>query len=293
LGQFNWTYLGDHGKKFNIGLYHGPRSGHLLIHCNTKIVQVDFGVRESTTYSFFLDEELCEIELERKGDQFFYRFNINKDIDTPRNRARKKAERKHWNQSLLFFGALIACALAFALWFTSRKFNHADSQKTELLAASGQETVGKVFLDISSTGELKMQYSFVAHGRSIESDWQALTSRLSPGGMPITSGDEFVVRFAQNRPYVNEIKLDQPSENQLQTYFQQTLNLHQDLHPELPSGRVRCLLSVAYEIKGVSGLADFYFQETSEEENPEHNKNSYLRLIRDIPFQKKSEEKCL
>ena len=147
MGQFNWTYLGDNGKKFRVGIFHGPRTGHLLIHCNAKIVQVDFGVRESTTYSFFLDEELCEIELERIGNKFQYRFHINKTIDTPRNRARKRIERKHWKQSLLFFGLLLLCAGLFASWFIYQKNDEKQKKKTALLEAQGVEAAAKVFRD--------------------------------------------------------------------------------------------------------------------------------------------------
>ena len=61
MAQMNWIYLDDRGGRHSIGLYHGDRSGHMLIHCNRKIIQIDFSVKETKTYSFFVEDEFCEM----------------------------------------------------------------------------------------------------------------------------------------------------------------------------------------------------------------------------------------
>ena len=76
---------------------------------------VDFKVLDSKVYSFFVNDELCEIHLTRKGEKMFYEFQINKDADTPRNRARKKMEKKYWGQTLLFFGGMFLLLIGFLL----------------------------------------------------------------------------------------------------------------------------------------------------------------------------------
>jgi len=45
-------------------------------------------------------------------------------------------------------------------------------------------------------------------------------------------------------------------------------------------------------MNGIAALADFYFQDKSEDENPAHNENTYKRLIRSVKF-KQDAEKCL
>ena len=293
MAQQNWTYLGDHGKKFQVGLFHGPRTGHVLIHCNSRVVQVDFNVRESRTYSFFLDEELCEIELARRGDRYSYEFHINKQVDTPRNRERKKRDRKHWKQSLLFFGSLILCAGLFSAWIISRHNSMDARQKALLLETTGIETLGKVFLKEGAGKGIFYQYSFVANGKSYESRYLEQETTSLAHGMPLQSGDEFVVLYSSKQPDLHEIIFDKPSEAQLERYWQRSFEQHQRLNPAMPSSKIRCHLSAAYEIKGLAGLADFYFQAYAADENPIHNKQSYLRLTRDLPFQNLTKEKCL
>ena len=60
-----------------------------------KILIIDFKVRETKSYSFFIDEELCEINITRTNDKFIYTFEINKTVQTPLNAKRKKREKKH------------------------------------------------------------------------------------------------------------------------------------------------------------------------------------------------------
>lgn len=293
MGQFNWTYLGDNGKKFDVGLFHGARTGHLLIHCNKKVVQIDFNVRDSKTYSFFIEEELCEIEIERKENKFSYEFHINQQVDTPRNRERKKREKKYWKQSLIFFGLILSCACLFAFGFIWHNSSVGEQEINHLLASNGQETLAKVFLKSEGEEGIEFNYSFVANGNSYQSDIIQKNSILLEHGMPLESGDEFVVRYVQGRPNLHEIHLNQPSKEQVERYWQRSFDRHKSLHPSFPNSRINCYLSTAFEVKGIAGLADFYFQETDQAINPKHNNLSYLRLIRDVPFQKLTKEKCL
>ena len=51
MAQVTWVYLDDYGGRHRVGLYHGDHSGHLMIHINRRVVQIDFSVRESRTYA--------------------------------------------------------------------------------------------------------------------------------------------------------------------------------------------------------------------------------------------------
>jgi hypothetical protein len=105
-----------------VGLYHGTQSGHLLVYCNSKIVLIDFKVRESKTYSMFLDEELLELKLDRKENTFFYSFQINKEADTPRNRQRIEDERRDLRQAVIVlagFLLLVALSVLVVQWLNS------------------------------------------------------------------------------------------------------------------------------------------------------------------------------
>ena len=52
------------------------------------------------------------------------------------------------------------------------------------------------------------------------------------------------------------------------------------------------MVEVAFKLKGIQGIADFFFQNTPEAENPNNNSNTYKRLIRDVPFQEEMNKNC-
>lgn len=101
MSQMTWTYIADDGGRHKVGLFHGDNTGHLLIYCNARIVVIDFGVKTSRNYSFFIDDELCDIEIEEKEGQFRYGFKVDEVTDTPRNRMKRKIFRAEIRQSVI------------------------------------------------------------------------------------------------------------------------------------------------------------------------------------------------
>lgn len=291
MAQRSWTYVSDHGRKYNIGIFHGPNTGHVLVYCNLKILIIDFSVLKSKSYAFFLGEEFCELNLNRVENGYIYTFNINKEIDTPHNRARKARERKHWYQSLAFFGFLAICAFAFSAWVlnngTIRGGVLSDGRKIEV----SEQTVADIYLDPSAPEGFRIIYLFNANGNHYQSEVVVLDTLLN-NGMPIHNGDQFMVLYDRYDPTINQLVWESPSPNQIQKYLEMAIEKHQEQSPNLPNYMVACQVQVAYEIKGIEGLADFYFQDKAPAENPFHNKTSFLKLIRDFPFKNQEGEKC-
>ena len=91
MPQQGWNITGIQGTTYKLGLFHGDDTGHVVLHCNDRVVAIDFGVRESRTYSLFLDEELCEVSIDpAAGDSFDYTCRINTEVKTPLNEERRK-----------------------------------------------------------------------------------------------------------------------------------------------------------------------------------------------------------
>ena len=111
MSQITWTYVDDDGYRHRVGLFHGDNSGHLMIYCNTRIVVIDFSVLNSKNYSFFINEELCDIAIEEKDGKFSYGFTIDQVTDTPRNRGRRKMIRSQMQYSLMFGVGFIAVVI--------------------------------------------------------------------------------------------------------------------------------------------------------------------------------------
>ena len=60
------------------------------MYCNARIVVIDFSVQTTRNYSFFINDELCDLEIEEKDGKFSYGFKVDQVTDTPRNRGRRK-----------------------------------------------------------------------------------------------------------------------------------------------------------------------------------------------------------
>ena len=291
MAQRNWTFLSNEGRKYNIGVFHGPKAGHVLIYCNLKILIIDFHVLETKSYAFFLGEELCEIILQRQEKGFSYHFKLDRDIDTPYNRARKARERKHWYQSLAFFGMLGLCVIFFSAWVLNNKPNQHTHHGPLSLPETADQAVADVYLGSNSPEGLHISYAFIANGNRYQAE-AIVSDTLLQNGMPIKNGDQFMTRYDRYDPSINQIVWESPSPNQIERYRKWAINKHLKAHPDLPKFMVDCQVEVAYQIKGIEGLADIYFQDYSPRENEWHNQNSYFKLVRDIPFKNLESKSC-
>ncbi len=74
MSQSNWVYSDQTGQQYQIGLYHGQSSGHLIVYCNWKVILIDFNVLNSKTYSFYFGDELCHLKIDKRGDGYQYGF---------------------------------------------------------------------------------------------------------------------------------------------------------------------------------------------------------------------------
>jgi hypothetical protein len=93
MSQMRWIYVDDYLRKYHVGLYHGMQSGHVMIHCNGHVVVVDFHVLDTKKYTFYINDELFDIHLERTNDRFGYSLEIDERTETPRNIIRRKRNR--------------------------------------------------------------------------------------------------------------------------------------------------------------------------------------------------------
>jgi type II secretory pathway pseudopilin PulG len=294
LAQQVWTYIGDKGKQFNIGLYHDPQTAHLLVYVNQAPVIVDFNVRNAKSYPLFLDDDFCELKIETENDRFNYIFEINSEADTPKNRARKKTRKKHWRQTLLFFGSFLVIAILVAVLLVIYNKNQKTANKDSLLQQQGLEAIARID-EVGVEGDHNIiEYSFISNGQATKAILKQPKEKglHTPFGMPIQKGDEFTITYVSTSPLINTIDFANPTSRQIDAYKQMSLQQHLALHPELTQEVTECLINLAYELNGLQGLSNFYHQNTSIEENPIANELTYKRLIRDIPFQTERKRRC-
>jgi hypothetical protein len=293
MNHYTWTYVGDAGKSYRVGLMYSPRSGHLLIYIGSKIVQVDFKVFESKEYTFFIEEELVHIKLERRGDEMFFFFNIDKKADTPRNRIRHAIEHKYFIHLLIFLGVLGVLVTGVVL--LGRNFKKSETERIEeVLAKGSQAAIGRVFVKKIDANRSEISYQFVAGTQTITSqsllESELLILMVNP--MPLEPGDEFRVQYSPQKPHINQMLFSEPTPRQIEAYKQRAIAKHAALNPSAPPGMTECFVQTAFEHDSLRALADIYFQDTKPGYNLEHNLETYAKLIGDKGFLSKMEEKC-
>jgi len=293
--QLTWTYVSDAGSRYVVGLFHSLREGHLMVYCNQKVVLVDFKVFETRSYPLFLDDELFQIKVERKGNRFAYGFEIDKKADTPRNQWRRSTERKHWRHTMLFVLVLALFVGSFTYLFL-RQDGPTPGEKVaraELIKYHGEETEGVVETISLMDGHTNVRFSFRAAGQQQRGRLQLPDSQgILKTGWPLQIGDRFTVRYVSDNPKLSTLQFKRPTPDQLEYYREQAMDRHLELHPELTARRASCLLDVALEQKGLQGWADFFHQETPPNQNPRANALTYRRLVRSLLFKDAAERNC-
>ncbi|MEZ4988392.1 MAG: hypothetical protein R2795_25765 [Saprospiraceae bacterium] len=139
MAQQHWTIPGIYGQTYLIGMYHGEESGHLMVHCNNKVLLVDFGVKEPKTFPFFLDEELFELVIEKNNGRYAYQITHNGEIDSPRNRVMKELEREgKWRSKIMAIMMLVLAVMGAIIYLRQPDYDAQDRQK--LAAGIGMPT---------------------------------------------------------------------------------------------------------------------------------------------------------
>ncbi|MCB0654428.1 MAG: hypothetical protein KDC85_24320 [Saprospiraceae bacterium] len=297
MAQFRWSYLSPQGKRHIVGIFHGERTGHLMIYVNSKVVQIDFKVFEDKLYSFFIDEELCEVSVEKKGERFSYEFKLNKDADTPLNRRRKAFNRVNRNRIIALFVGL-ALFITLGLVFGSYQKRKREKEKQERLETLMARKTARATATIDSikwSGDQGIFFYTFPEGDAL-SNGQTHFERSGVAyyseGLPIEKGDEFLVEY-NSSGNSSKLLLNEPTSLQWSNYLRRAYIVEEKFNPHLSGREILCRVECAYRVGGLPGLADVYFQDRSPEANPRHNELTYKRLVRDIPFQTAYKQYCL
>jgi len=307
MAQLGWVYLDPHGGKHRIGLYHGDKTGHLLIHCNMRVIQVDFSVLETKSYSFFIEDELCEIKIYKEQGSFSYEFTTNRKVDTPLNRLRKTEDRRNlkyvvWLAAGLavVIGGVFFGLYSFGKWQEGKGFMENSLLSTEalksqgLLAAQGKIAVAQLFYNTQGQ-QRRVFYTFTT-ADSVRTTGQfkvpAAGAFLLPTGFPLSDSDAFRVTYLPANPRVHRVEFDMPARPTITRYLQVAQSMEQQNHPEYSPEKCACIVLNAAAKSDWPVLANFIFQQQLPDENTRHNQDTYLRMKRDPGFEAMVKQEC-
>lgn len=252
MPQLAWTVLTHNGKQYQLGLYHGDVSGHVVIHSEGKAIIADFSVLESRTYSFFLEDDLCEVRIEKGPGGFRYSCVINREADTPLNREIKKRDRRHWRQTLGWGGGSLLLIVIISILVT--RWPSATRLQEEMLRLryrdGWQTTTALRYDQEKEKWTIRYESYFRTHEATL--DWPRDTN--TPVGWPLKSGDIFFLYYSADFPELFFVDLAQPGEEQLKRYRSAAEARHYALHPELRLQEVKCEVLAVEQLKGPYGL---------------------------------------
>ncbi len=88
----------------------------MVVHCNGKIIIIDFDIKDEKQYSFFLGPELFNLNFTKQDDDSFV-YSILKDNDapTPLNEARRKSEKE--DKQLMLIGLCVVSLIVLIILF--------------------------------------------------------------------------------------------------------------------------------------------------------------------------------
>lgn len=305
MAQVGWVYLDNVGGRHRVGLYHGDRSGHVVIHVNSRIVQIDFSVLQSKTYSFFIEDEFCEIVIERHADHFEYGFEVNKTVDTPRNRERRVEEGRNKKHMAIFIGSILL--LTFIALIIFRNYDRLQDRRNSVsigsnlseaneqrLADEGRSTHATLFV-VQEAAVRKVYYSFMtADSTQVSGFFPATDSGpvLLPNGFPLVDRDVYTITYLPANPKVHRLDFYQPSPATLDAYQQRAAEEELRNHPNHNAEYNACVVALAMRQKGWVTMGHFINQKLAADQNERFNHDTYGRLKRDADFERAVKEGC-
>ena len=253
MPQFGWTVIANSGQRYRIGIYHGDQTGHVVVHAEGKVVITDFSVWDSKTYTFFVEDDLCEVTISKKKEHTYtYNCRINYEINTPLNAQRKQHARQDWRLGLFFATAIISFAVLVAAYF----FLHPSAEKLRrerLLVSMGQGVEQEVQL-LFDTKASDWYHTYASWGRErvLRLDWS--TDTLTAAGWKLEPGDVFIGYRSKEVPWLFYIDLRQPAPSLMEKYRRQTGQKLRQQYSFLSPDQINCLLNAADSSAGARGL---------------------------------------
>lgn len=277
MAHTTWIYADGSGINHTVGLYHGNTDGHVAIYCDKKIIQIDFGVKTNEIYSFFIEDELCEIHLiKQKNDVFYYEFKVNKVVNTPKNKERKRIQQLEYKQ-LALFGLALLCFVIGLLLFHHYQKNQKKPENSyyatypssitrdqlALLYTSGKKGLARFYV---TPGSPKIIYAFQTISQTQVSASISANSNQPlqlPSGFRLNDQDAFEVIYLPDNPLVHIIDFRTPHPNTIRNYILAAIETERYSHPQSNNGRCNCIVETILQEKGWEYLAPICQQNDS------------------------------
>ena len=282
MNTSKWTYISRNGERNLITILHSPRLGHFLIFFNRKIVLANKKVFNQDSYSFFIDDELCIVDIRTVSGKYTYTFQVDKKADTPLNQFRKKNDQKNLYYSLTTFGFLffmVGIAMVAI-------FHQQDSAKWKSILENAILTTAEIQIIELKRNQFHVFYSYkegnINYRDIIQTD--KTSNPILDNGFPIETSDAFFLTYSSKMKRNNKLHLDYPTPKTTQRYRILGEAKYQENHPAANSSYCDCIADIAYELKDWKGYALLYNEQNLSSDNERFNQKEYQSFVNSTPF---------
>ena len=116
MAQQVWHMKDISGVEYTLGLYHGEESGNLMVYLNNAIMIIDFKIRQSKDYHFYIGREFMHLRIQKISEQYEYSLTVDTETDTPYNLSIRKQAREEQNLMMMGMGIVIILLILFFLY---------------------------------------------------------------------------------------------------------------------------------------------------------------------------------
>jgi hypothetical protein len=264
---YSWTFDGVL-RKHLIEIEHVPSSGLLRLHLDRRQLLEETGIKEQGwTHHLYIDGELVVAEVRLVNGNYVYDFKEDEVQESLRITRKRKRERR-------VFVRYVVVGLVFMLLISLGPYllfsKTAWYSRIRLDRGEGTVTVATCFWDNVSSSTPTLRYRFTADQKTIYGsvDTAQWLNFHTPLGMPIWTGDDFLVRYIDGFPSISAIHFEEPGARTRQRYVERAarslLNVQNPRLNFVNRDRVQftnCLLGNVLQEYGIAAVAHIYLRE--------------------------------
>ncbi len=285
INKQSWVYAGKL-KRHNIELAHAPANNKVYIRLNGIVLYEEvLNPNEPVkTFSFFVDDELCQVTIEKVDNHFKYRFT------TPERSTSTTSKRRRL-KDLLFIVGIITIFAGIVGGLGVPFVYHAihTQQLNKNLDFGGMVTTAYLQLTPQTDDYYVAAYTYRAGLQKITAQKKISLQDSSLMALQTMFGKqaEFSVEalYAATEPATHRLLLTQPSGRQIEVYRKAARKVCLTLQWEGIAGNYEqevfcdCLLTYFFTHYDIEGYAWLYNAEKTPAENTSYNEQSFTRFM--------------
>jgi len=295
MHQERWLYNGV-VKQHYIQLNHFFSDEMVTIRLNGELLYHELHSlnQENKSYHFFIDNELCEINVARDGNDFVYHFTSHNYSTSKTGKARKfrdYAEEWGVGAGIAAVFLFILCPLTYYLlnyYQSSQNLDLGGMMTTAIITKIGVEEAEKH----TTRGTIykltdNVRYKFEVNGLYYYGDIDLKPTKtggfVTPNGLPLQEGGEFEVLFSGLNPTKNRILFEKPTSIQTAKYKELAdenclHNPPNDVDTTYYSQFCECMNYHVYLHYGLEGLANVFAKNMPRHHHIPYNRQTFEKM---------------